>query len=763
MGGFNMELDFLQSELTSLESDLQTLKDAAILDGVIDDEEKADIDDLEQVIAAARRKICGAVSEDAPPPMLARELNPRMMEHDAAVQSAEAKMAVEHSLARSAWDVAEEKMKHAKEEAKKAARIEAEAADKAAKLLDEATMRQFGITDLSRLTPKALKKLYGELKDARESGDASWPQRIALSGNIGAVKGVLTALQGPVIDKDDMKADAKRLLSIVQEHWVDDGDEAEMMSIIEYYAETPESMEAFFLELDNHHYWGGIFDVNYTPLITALKEELEGGNGRRFVKLMNEAKSERIKNYEDPEEVTFGGVLWDDVKTGAAARRIAAFGKGFGGAAWETAKGIGAALEMLADDPVGFAKAMARGAINLPGNVVKFFQSMPERWQEFEQMTPEEQAKAIGKITFEAEMLITDLAGVKAAAKGASNFVKNIPEIGIPTPALAVAGGGRMTASAGEMTIDLARFAPDAGIVAGGAILAPELSHMSKMLDESPGGSSGKARLADAAADGAGTAASSAEDLFGEFSKRRDVQAVRTDMQDLGLSLEDINVTPEDLLKKIGKGTPAEIEDAATFLREKLVAKADEMPIDADALQSFDDLASRDPGGVLANRAEDMVDSGLDIRGGRGQSVDGGKIKSMAEEARGEFDNVRNGFAKDLGVEKGGQVHHAIELTVLDKFLGAFTKAELNKLDNMRGIPNELGNLSQLHGSKIREFWDRHYAILKKQIEDKGLVQGSPEFRTHSRAYLLEARKEIDYLLGQFFAEYRKGLPRSFE
>ena len=114
-------------------------------------------------------------------------------------------------------------------------------------------------------------------------------------------------------------------------------------------------------------------------------------------------------------------------------------------------------------------------------------------------------------------------------------------------------------------------------------------------------------------------------------------------------------------------------------------------------------------------------------------------------------------------VEKGGQVNHAIELQVLNNYLGAFKASELNKFENMRGIPNELANLQQLHGSKIREFWDTHYARLDKQIEAKELIRGSPEYVKHCREYLLEARKEIDYLLGQFFTEYRKDLPRSFD
>ena len=361
-----------------------------------------------------------------------------------------------------------------------------------------------------------------------------------------------------------MKKDANRLLSIVQEHWVDDGDEAEMMRIIEYYAQTPEAMEAFFGELDNHHYWGGIFDEEFTPLITALKRELEGGNGRRFMGLMNKAKSERIQNYEDPEEVTFSGVLWDDVKTGAAADRIVAFGKGFGGAALDTAKGIGKAVKMLATDPVGFGEAIAKGAANLPGNVVEFFKSAPERWRDVEKMSPEEQARAIGRITFEAEMLITDVAGATAAAKGASKWVGKLPDMPLPSPGLAMAveGGGRIAAGAGDAVIDLSKLGPGAGVLAGGAVVAPELAHLSSALDEVAEGSGGGGR--------GGAAARSSDDILAEFGKRKDVQSVLDELDELGMSLDEIGVPRKDLATRLAAGTPQSMKDAARYLREKL-------------------------------------------------------------------------------------------------------------------------------------------------------------------------------------------------
>ncbi len=133
--------------------------------------------------------------------------------------------------------------------------------------------------------------------------------------------------------------------------------------------------------------------------------------------------------------------------------------------------------------------------------------------------------------------------------------------------------------------------------------------------------------------------------------------------------------------------------------------------------------------------------------------------RGSAEAARKVFDSsLREGFARRLGVESGGQVHHAIELQVLDRYPGVFRADELNEFSNMRGISTELQSRRQLHNSKIREYWDRHYRELDSEISRRGLREGTPEYDSYVRKYLADCRDEIDYLLGQFFTEYRNAL-----
>jgi Domain of unknown function (DUF4157) len=135
----------------------------------------------------------------------------------------------------------------------------------------------------------------------------------------------------------------------------------------------------------------------------------------------------------------------------------------------------------------------------------------------------------------------------------------------------------------------------------------------------------------------------------------------------------------------------------------------------------------------------------------------------LAEVARAAFERVRDGYAIRLGVPSGGQVHHAIELQILDRHPGVFTQSELNAFSNMRGIGTELLERRQLHNSSIRYHWNRHYRLLDEQITHRGLVEGTSAYNEFVRRYLETARDEIDYIMGQFFTEYRTGRARSYE
>lgn len=196
--------------------------------------------------------------------------------------------------------------------------------------------------------------------------------------------------------------------------------------------------------------------------------------------------------------------------------------------------------------------------------------------------------------------------------------------------------------------------------------------------------------------------------------------------------------------------------------------------IDRDVERAFTewDGPAEDPSFPVARRpaaTAEKRDARADFSGRlRGESVD------KDEEGSG------SGYAKQLNVTKGGQVHHAIELQVLNLYPGVFTAKELNALDNMRGIPpegvppDEIGTVTaavkaemerkkQLHNSKIREVWNRCYNDLDRQIAAKRLRRGTPEYKSFVRSYLTECKHMVDHLYGPFFSEERAKLVWQFQ
>jgi hypothetical protein len=165
---------------------------------------------------------------------------------------------------------------------------------------------------------------------------------------------------------------------------------------------------------------------------------------------------------------------------------------------------------------------------------------------------------------------------------------------------------------------------------------------------------------------------------------------------------------------------------------------------------------------VIDPEIEEMIERGIrpePVPQGRARPRRPKKIKAkgFTERARKAFEKVRDKHAKRLGVASGEDVHHAIELQVLDRYPGAFKQNDLNAFENMRGIPAELQRKKQFHNSKLREVWDRHYAELDDDIARRGLQEGTEAYRQLVTSHIETGRKEIDHLYDIFFAEVKRG------
>jgi hypothetical protein len=126
------------------------------------------------------------------------------------------------------------------------------------------------------------------------------------------------------------------------------------------------------------------------------------------------------------------------------------------------------------------------------------------------------------------------------------------------------------------------------------------------------------------------------------------------------------------------------------------------------------------------------------------------------EAARLVFDGpLRNAYARAMRMGSG-EVHHAIELQVLDYYPGVFTAEELNAFANMRGIlkvPINPGGPTgdQLHRSLINPELERAYEALDDLIEAAGYQPGHADYNALVRNYLVALRRTIDEKYGMHF------------
>jgi hypothetical protein len=168
--------------------------------------------------------------------------------------------------------------------------------------------------------------------------------------------------------------------------------------------------------------------------------------------------------------------------------------------------------------------------------------------------------------------------------------------------------------------------------------------------------------------------------------------------------------------------------------------------------------------------------------------------RTHEEAANKQFKSLKDDYRETLGIGRYANIHHAIELQVLDRYPDVFEQDELNAFGNMRGIPYEIGgdqlelqsqalgseyqnggpvptpvdpseyieeragvSQGQLHQSAIRDAWDRAYVALDAELAQGGFTVGSDEYVSFVRTYLEDARDTIDHVYGQFFSAARAG------
>ena len=151
------------------------------------------------------------------------------------------------------------------------------------------------------------------------------------------------------------------------------------------------------------------------------------------------------------EKDDFFGDLWEDVKSGAAERRIYAYFRGL----VEAGVGLVEGMAMLLD-PMQWPK-LAEAIGNLPKTAEILWQNREKFWNDFLAAKPEEQARIVGRVIGEIEIQLFSIAiGVGAGKAGTS-----APALAEATATMGRGGAAMGTISTGiTITIDLGKLGP---------------------------------------------------------------------------------------------------------------------------------------------------------------------------------------------------------------------------------------------------------------------------------------------------------------
>lgn len=154
--------------------------------------------------------------------------------------------------------------------------------------------------------------------------------------------------------------------------------------------------------------------------------------------------------------------------------------------------------------------------------------------------------------------------------------------------------------------------------------------------------------------------------------------------------------------------------------------------------------ASRKPRGKSVTRDEQL------------EGIDPAGRPKASSAARAEFGKLRDTYAEKLHVGPGGEVHHARELDLLDRYPNVYTQDELNAFRNMRGVPAE--HKSVLHQGTLRAEWNQVYEGIDNFIAERQLSAGTPEYNKFVRDVVEKAVLKLDERYGPFMTHYGKVL-----
>ncbi len=194
--------------------------------------------------------------------------------------------------------------------------------------------------------------------------------------------------------------------------------------------------------------WTSYYDMLFNRMDRSDEvEQIRDGYSRDFVgeKPMHETK------FFGTGKDDFFGMFWEDVKSGEVADRIGNYFLGM----LDAGEGLLEGLYTLITDP----KKAIEGLLNLPHNLSVMWKNRDKIWNEFVNAPPDQQARMIGRIFGEAEILIATFeagGGPKAPAPGLAVAEEVVP-VGGNAAALTMGGGAAIPLNLGKLGTEATR------------------------------------------------------------------------------------------------------------------------------------------------------------------------------------------------------------------------------------------------------------------------------------------------------------------
>jgi hypothetical protein len=210
-------------------------------------------------------------------------------------------------------------------------------------------------------------------------------------------------------------------------------------------------LDRLFLHLSDAYVDKGLFVDTWTNYYTLILDNFRRADE---VRALRDAGSRVFAGDEGvPAPPSFLGILWEDLKSGAVASRIKNYFVGIG----QAVKGLIEGIHLLFTDPGKVLEAIG----NLPSTLKALWQNRGKLWDQFVNASPDEQARMIGRLFGEIELLIAT-----AGAGGSGKAATSAPALVAAEEVATVGRGGAAAAaltSGGTLTIDLGKLGGEAG------------------------------------------------------------------------------------------------------------------------------------------------------------------------------------------------------------------------------------------------------------------------------------------------------------